>query len=696
LKKACVLNDHNGIKLLPGWEATTDDEGEVYFFSLSEEKSTYELGEAAILHTHKGETLLPGWEPVVDGSDVFFYSVETGESTFDLSRATGKRKAEEAAVAAAEALSSDPTADAEASAKSRAVDDLLDLMRARGVLSSQLVVFVDFTKSNLDNGGRNLHDVSSHREQNPYEQVISIVGRTLEAFDSDGQIPLYGFGDKTTKDHNVFALHKSDDELCKGVPGLLQAYREQAPRVQMEGPTCFAPAINKTVEIAARAPTPELHICLIIADGQVSDTRKTLAALAAAAAKPVSVICVGVGDGPFTGMNDLDYSYVGSRGGRSIDNFVFVEFESVRRLAAIQGEPLEESLARECLREMPDFIDAAKRLRLFGAKWTANTFGATLGRAPTRAQLMQRLAAEAQAAADAATAGRTVSDTVLPRLRALGAGEVQLAVYADFSEVPAAVAAAAAAAANELPPPPVPTHAARVTSPLARRAVGAAGAAGTPDSPYELALSVLFRALAPLNGGGDVALHGFGDARGHGGASRGGAESEPFPLLAQGVCRGLADATFTLREAVNDARPLGAAARRLAPLLLSSVELVHDVPARRRVPLVALLLVAGGEHGEAALQRTLTELALASKHQIYFVVVGCGEGPFDGFEQLNDGRQRSFDNLAFVALDDLRARCAKRNPSAGPALLESALGLAMLTRLPRAVERLRQMHVLRK
>ena len=52
--------------------------------------------------------------------------------------------------------------------------------------------------------------------------------------------------------------------------------------------------------------------------------------------------------------------------------------------------------------------------------------------------------------------------------------------------------------------------------------------------------------------------------------------------------------------------------------------------------------------------------------------------------------------LGRLLLDDLRARCAKRNPSAGPALLESALGLAMLTRLPRAVERLRQMHVLRK
>lgn len=37
-------------------------------------------------------------------------------------------------------------------------------------------------------------------------QVICILGETLEPFDEDGIIPVYGFGDFTTKDKSVFEL----------------------------------------------------------------------------------------------------------------------------------------------------------------------------------------------------------------------------------------------------------------------------------------------------------------------------------------------------------------------------------------------------------------------------------------------------------------------------------------------------------
>jgi len=38
-----------------------------------------------------------------------------------------------------------------------------------------------------------LHDIGSG--QNPYEQAISIIGKTLSAFDEDNLIPCFGFGD---------------------------------------------------------------------------------------------------------------------------------------------------------------------------------------------------------------------------------------------------------------------------------------------------------------------------------------------------------------------------------------------------------------------------------------------------------------------------------------------------------------------
>lgn len=37
-------------------------------------------------------------------------------------------------------------------------------------------------------------------------QVICILGETLEPFDEDGIIPVYGFGDFKTKDKTIFEL----------------------------------------------------------------------------------------------------------------------------------------------------------------------------------------------------------------------------------------------------------------------------------------------------------------------------------------------------------------------------------------------------------------------------------------------------------------------------------------------------------
>jgi len=84
-------------------------------------------------------------------------------------------------------------------------------LREAGLESSNIIVGVDFTKSNLWTGqktfaGNSLHAVMPHC-LNPYQTVISILGRTLSSFDDDNLIPAYGFGDKTTTDKKRILIY---------------------------------------------------------------------------------------------------------------------------------------------------------------------------------------------------------------------------------------------------------------------------------------------------------------------------------------------------------------------------------------------------------------------------------------------------------------------------------------------------------
>jgi E3 ubiquitin-protein ligase RGLG len=51
--------------------------------------------------------------------------------------------------------------------------------------------------------GRSLHHLGPN--PNPYEQAITIIGKTLASFDDDQLIPAYGFGDGKRVEQQQFA-----------------------------------------------------------------------------------------------------------------------------------------------------------------------------------------------------------------------------------------------------------------------------------------------------------------------------------------------------------------------------------------------------------------------------------------------------------------------------------------------------------
>jgi len=254
----------------------------------------------------------------------------------------------------------------------RTLADVQAALRKAGLESSDLIIGIDFTKSNTwtgerSFGGRCLHALScsdreSERTQNPYQRAISVIGRTLEAFDDDNLIPAFGFGDRATTDKAVFALGGGGgggdfgNATCSGFDDVLHKYEAAARRVVLSGPTSFVPLIDQAVSIVQN--TGAYHILLIVADGQVSNRRANVDAIVRASHYALSIVMIGVGDGPWDDMHDFDDMLPSRR----FDNFQFVCMDKVLR----DHNDSDAAFALAALMEIPEQFKAIRKLGLLG------------------------------------------------------------------------------------------------------------------------------------------------------------------------------------------------------------------------------------------------------------------------------------------------------------------------------------------
>ncbi|KAL7088436.1 hypothetical protein ACP275_13G127100 [Erythranthe tilingii] len=263
------------------------------------------------------------------------------------------------------------------------LDQVKSALRAHGLESSNLIVGIDFTKSNEQSGresfgGRCLHHITDNNNNNdeadnnllnPYEHAISIIGSTLSPYDEDNQIPCFGFGDVSTNDQHVFSFYP-DSRPCNGFEEALSRYREIVPNVQLSGPSSFAPIIETAIGIVDQSGG-QYHILLIIADGQVTrsvDTeagelspqeQSTVNAIVEASKYPLSIIFVGVGDGPWDKLIEFDDNIPI----RAFDNIQFVNFTEIMSSNVDLSEK-ETKFALAALMEIPIQYKAIRELDL--------------------------------------------------------------------------------------------------------------------------------------------------------------------------------------------------------------------------------------------------------------------------------------------------------------------------------------------
>ncbi|KAI8018054.1 E3 ubiquitin-protein ligase RGLG2 [Camellia lanceoleosa] len=191
------------------------------------------------------------------------------------------------------------------------VDEVTEALARAGLESSNLIVGIDFTKSN--------------------EWTAS------------------------THDQEVFSFYP-DERFCDGFEEVLTRYKELVPQLRLAGPTSFAPIIEMAITIVEQSGG-QYHVLVIIADGQVTRSVGTGHGQLSPRKKNF-----GVGDGPWDMMREFDDNIPA----RVFDNFQFVNFTEIMS-KNVDRSRKEAAFALAALMEIPSQYKATLELQLLGA-----------------------------------------------------------------------------------------------------------------------------------------------------------------------------------------------------------------------------------------------------------------------------------------------------------------------------------------
>lgn len=186
----------------------------------------------------------------------------------------------------------------------RELDD--DINRCGVNESLNLMVFIDRTSSCKNTGrrtfgGKNLHTIQSG-ECNPFQHVF----RSLEGvvnFNQKATFPTYAYGSGTA---GKFSNNLHFLGMCHNSKEVESVYVDTTDIRDQARPTRFRYIIDEAIRV--QKLTKQYYVVLIITDGspEAEFTRDDVEAIFEAMDYPLSIVCVGVGDGPFDFMEYLD------------------------------------------------------------------------------------------------------------------------------------------------------------------------------------------------------------------------------------------------------------------------------------------------------------------------------------------------------------------------------------------------------
>jgi len=189
------------------------------------------------------------------------------------------------------------------------------------------------------------------------------VGSIMMDYDTDKNIPLLGFGARMSYIDTVMDCFAVNGNIfapeIHGLENAVECYRKNLMKIQLFGPTNFAPIIRYISSVAEFFVTNKVYynyiVLLIITDGQITDFDDTVDEIVKCSTLPVSIIIVGVGDADFKEMDllDADLNPLYSKKYKMPMNRDIVQFVPFKKY---MNNPIE--LAKQTLAELPrQFVD---------------------------------------------------------------------------------------------------------------------------------------------------------------------------------------------------------------------------------------------------------------------------------------------------------------------------------------------------
>lgn len=240
--------------------------------------------------------------------------------------------------------------------------DFMELLK-KG-LQISLMVGIDFTGSNGHPKDKGSLHYCKDGFINDYEKAIRQCGEIVAYYDYDQLFPLFGFcgvPQGSYSMHDVFPLNYQNDPSVKGIDEMIQVYKRALEITELSGPTNFAPLLNNLAELAEKSPQGVYFTIMIITDGAISDMDDTKDAIVRCSRLPISIIIIGVGNGDFGSMEELDGDDMPLKSSQGVavsrDIVQFVPFNRFSRDITL--------LSEEVLKELPGQIEVYYRNQKF-------------------------------------------------------------------------------------------------------------------------------------------------------------------------------------------------------------------------------------------------------------------------------------------------------------------------------------------